>query len=363
MSSIRKFFKDFMTTRRTNLGCISGVDQDQSFIGAFCLISNESGKLSPSYIRNTFVNASMSMDHFVNRQILHTDRVERLYYTITLLMGKVIAFIRDSFMDLSYNFPGFSSLRSAFIKLRKFSLSFSQRFFFVFKESGVINLDTVRERSERFKTHIYTDRSAGFKKWIFLDNTRKSDIPLTSSRLFYTASLNLTCDIPMEFDFDSADFREFEPLFSNLKTELRERERVVPVKPFKSWITRFISSLNPSKECFERKIEPNKNILKDLRMNIFKTTSQLFSLYKKRVLGIITQTFIFDFPTFFTLFKKVIIQPAAFFKPHIHNVSLFARWIYTEFICFKHSYSMRLKNKMSIVSTIQKYKNSTRADI
>jgi len=341
--TIRQFELVPISTFGAGLTRIGGVDLDVMNTGPFCLVSQAFKKHSPRCVPDGFINtAKVIFLHIVDRKVFNDYGVESVYELTTELMRKIMSFPFNSFMDTSNYLTSFPSGYSRLLLSGKFSLSFCESPFFFPEEPRVFDMFPIGERNKVLKTHIDSNRRIdGLLNRFMIDITGKGHKPFSCECTPDGACLNYPLNRSMQFDLNTTYFGKPNNVFKKLETGLRISEAIISEFAAKSWIAGFFTpGLNPTKKGPESKIDPCRNILKCLTVNIRQKWVFLFKTLEGVALIIARNTFLFSLPGSFSLFEKMVIQPAATIKGLLKGCSLFMCWKNSIFKSFSHIYTL-----------------------
>ena len=326
--TIRQFELMPVPTTGTILCCVGGINFYTPSTGPFCLLLDETKKLSPRHVTDRSVYAAKAIFlHIVDGKVFNDNGVKFINYFTGFLMGEVFTLPAGSFVNTGNHFPGFGSKLRSFGLLGKFSLGFGKVLLFVFKKPWVLNILPIGKSGERGKPHVNSDsRIDEFDVRHMVNNTRESRIPFAGRRSSDGTSFNLSLDRSVEFDFNVSDLGKLKGIVEKLKTRLRIGERIVSKFSTKARIARFSPCLASAEEGTEGKINAHGNILKRLTENIVQERMLFFKRRNRAGLIISGKTFLFGFPSCFSLLKKIVIEPAATIKRTIKLFQMVSIW-------------------------------------
>jgi len=353
MNTVREFFNLPVSTTAAILTCKSGVYSNQLSIGTFSLIGKILSKLSPRYISNTSIDRpKIALFHLIDTQIFNTDYSKTIDNLSRFLMTKVISPVKNSFVNTTNNSFSFLSFRRFLSLFRQLSLSFSKSFLVNLEKAGIINFLFCRKSGKGRNADIYTNRLLTFSQRLRLYFTRQACIPLIVLSP-NGASFNIPNDRSMKFNFNRTYLRKVKGILFNLKTYLRICNAIIPPLPLEPRITNFLfTSLNSAEERFESKVNSGRNILENLGMDRRKRGLFFFQGRDRIALVKIANTFFLFLPRVFSLFKKMIIEPTAFFKRLTKNSYLFLCRKKPVFVCYLshiyilHHFCLNVKDKI-----------------
>jgi len=351
MNTNAKVFWNKQMASRAKLGGIIGFYSDELPTSLFRFVGKHPNKLSPTYISNRFCQMSI-LHHIFDFKFFNTNNTKLVDNFSCKLMDKVISFKRNSLMDASNYLFGSSILRCSFGNFRKFPLSFGKSLFFFFEKMWIGNFLPSRESRKTLNTNINTNNL--FRLWqrLRFTFTGKANIPFASGLSNNSAGFYLTHNRAMKFNFNISNLGKMKFIIFNLKPKLRVGYRMITVTFFESWISWFFSILNSPKESLKCVVNSCYNILKNLRINLFKRWPFRFEFRKLSALFNIPNALFLFLPTIATLLKQLVIKPLTFFKPIFKNPNLSFGWINTIFMCFLHIMRYSIKQRKGQVAKI-----------
>jgi len=302
--TIRQFELVPVAAFRTGLTSVSRVDLNCLTPGPCCLEVKKVKEMPPCYIANAFVDiAEIIFSHVVDRQIFNGNYIKSVHKFAGFLVNKVVAFPLNSFMYTSNYLTGFCPGFGPFLLGSKFTLGFGKSFLLLPEKTRVFNLLAIGEGCKRVKTHINTNsRFNRFLGWFMFDHTRERNKPFPSKCTPDSTSLDYPLNRSVKFNLDTAYFRQPDNILEKLKARLRICERIVTALTTKTRITRGFTRFHPAKKCPESKINPNRNFLKTLAINVTKKFILLFKPWDRINLGITRNRFFISFPSRFKCF-------------------------------------------------------------
>lgn len=326
---------------RAGLARISGVDFDHCSTGAFCLVGQEIKEHPPSHICYSTVNAAkVIFPHIVDVQVFNGYEAVRLNELVRELVGEVASFIRYSFVNAS----DYSSLPTPFLRalslLREATLCGSKVLGLLFEKTGVVNLGPIRESHEGRKARIKTDGRFVSRERLLLNFTRKGNEPFSCRVSLDGACFNSPLNGTVYDGPHLANFRETDRFIVQPEAALGIGEGIVSSKSTESRIARVNSLFDSTEESFEGKINSYGHVLKNLRVNIVKLGNAVLQKWKGSLLFVQRKTFLFLFPTLFSLLQKMIVESSALLKSVQKEGLLLVSWKNTIFESLSHGFKL-----------------------
>ena len=335
MNTVRQLFNLPISTPRAILRCEGRINFYYLSSSIFSFIRQALSKLSPRYITYTSVNTpKIASLYFVNTQVFNTDYSKLINNLSGFLVAKIITPISNSFVNTSNNLFSFFPFRGFLSLFKQFSLGFSKCFLVCLKKMRIFYSFLCRKSSKGRNTDIYTNCFLAFSQRLGLYFTRQASIPLII--LFPNgAGFNIPNNKSMKFNFNRTYFRKIKSILFNHKTYLRIGYAIIPTLSLKPRIANLLfASFNPAEKCLKSKVNSGGDILKDLGMNRRKRRPFFFQGRNRIALVKIANTFLVFFPRVFSLFKKMIIEPATFFKSFIKKRLLLLCGEKPVFVCY-----------------------------
>jgi hypothetical protein len=318
-----QIFGHQLLTLTTALAGIPRVNQYDALASLFRFARRVPHELIPRRIRYAF-RQTVVFEHPLRIQVLKNKRSETIEQLPAFLMGKVRALICDPLVDASDNFSAFRPIQTTLFSFGQFPLHFRQFVFFSSEKARIGDLLTIRQGSERREAKIYSNGTPIWRKRLWRDNHTKADKPLASGRTPQRNRLDLPFDRTMQDDLDRPDLAKDEraTVQSHAIAVLWIGDAVVAPKLFETGIAWVFTGLDAAKECLECRIDPNMNVLQDLRINTLQVRAS--SLPDRQHLDRIIQLqrFLALLPGLFACGKHLVIDPAARLKLLLKNALL-----------------------------------------
>ena len=336
--TIRQFEFLPITTSRTVLRSVGRIYLNHSFTSIFCFIFDKIKKHLPCRIAYAKVNAAKVIFlHIVDGQIFNNNSIKSIYKFTRFLMSKVLSFPANSFMHTGNYFTSLCSGFSSLLLSGELALNLRKRLFFFTEKTRIFNLFSVRQSSERLKSHINSNsRFNGLLNRNMFNITGKSYNPFPRWCTPDSTGFNCAFGRTMEFDFNTTYFGKLDNIPEKFKSRLRITKRIISELSPKSWITGLITRFDAPEESPESKINSHGNVLKNLTVNIIQKRLFFFKCFKRITLIISRKTFLFGFPSSLTLFKQMVVKPTATIKSSFKGCRLFMCWKNPVFKCLSH---------------------------
>lgn len=233
------------------------------------------------------------MHHPIDRPIFNGNRAVAINEFTRFLVCKVSATTGDTLMDTPNHFTALSPFRRSFFSVRKFALCSGQIVLVAPKKPRVVDVVSIGESSEAFQPHIDTHGVGVFLKRLRGHFARKARKPLSRRASPKGARLKSALNRAVQRNSDVANLGKLQDAFTYSATarHLREGKRVIATLPAKAWIAGVLTRLNPAKVGFECQINPNSNVLQNLRMNAGEGFARFLELGYRDCLGVIAEGF------------------------------------------------------------------------
>lgn len=295
-----------------------------------CFVRQKRAELRPRRVTDAFGKAVV-MHHSVDIQVFHRDNLEPIDDLPTVLMCKIPAPIGNTLMHMGDGLPKFSSSRRAFRFLAHLPLDVSKVAFILAEEARVIDGFPGRQRSEGRQSNInahgwfWCTRNDGIGHF-----AGEGHEPLAGAAAPNTARLDRSLDRPVQNQAYLADLGEAYHVPVERKAGLRVAEGVVAVAPTEAGKARILACLEPTKEGFERQVNPHGHILQDLAMHIGKRRTQCLEQGQTPRLIVVCEgaaaALVHDAP----LLQQQVVQPPTLIKLALHG----------GFLCLRRSQSV-----------------------
>src|SRR5450631_331805 len=185
-------------------------------------------------------------------------------------MGEVVASPFDAFMHTSDHLAMPAPLVGTFLQSGVFALNLRQGLFFVAEEARIGNFLPVGESCKGFESNINSNGERIVLQPPGLADDREGDGPFSGRGAMNRTGLDGAFDLSMGYHLDGSNLREAHTgIVGDAESALRIGETVIAAKPFKTRIARFLSGRAASEKGLVRQIDPHRNILQDLGMNLF----------------------------------------------------------------------------------------------
>ncbi len=323
-------------TLATCLRCIGWVHANQFSASLFRFARELIEERRPRHVTDRF-RQTMVMNQMVHLQIFDTDHSEPLDDLPTLLMGKRLALELHALVDPCQHLAVRASLWSPFLKCGVFALHLGQSFLFVAKEARVLDFFASGEGCKGLEPHINPHRLSTGSKTLRLSLYRETGGPLACRGTRDRTGLEGAFDGAMVNHLETANLGEARAMIvRNTEATLRKSETIVAIRAPKPGVARFLARFHPTKECFKRQIDADRNILQDLRVDLFEGGALLFQkgegvlLLIEREAGAVLRV------GGFACFQQMVIEPTALIESLVELSGLFFRGIDTVLVGFTH---------------------------
>lgn len=331
-----------MSTFAACLRSIGWIDSNILPASFFRFAEQFAEELRPTRVNNAFCQ-TMVVNHAIDTQIFHSDHPRVVHNLAALLMGKIVASLRDPLMDSGKSFPTPAPFGRSLCQLAVLALHLCQRLLFFAEKARIGNLNPIRKRSECFESHINANGCITLRQAFGIALNRKRSMPLAGTTFVDRECLDFPFDRTMIHHFDMPNSRESQLLLSsNLEAELGKGEAVVSPIAFETGIAWVFACFDTAKECLESQIKPHSHILQDLRMDYLKRKVLLFQSWKRRLLLVERRGFPCLLVGITAVREQVIIQPSAFFQHGIELCFLIMGWIDAVLKHLTHTHNMHL---------------------
>jgi hypothetical protein len=265
-----------MVTPAALLTGIGWIDFDGSSASFFRFAEQLVKKARPRRVLNAF-DQTMSMNHTGDVQVLHTDHPEASHDLSSLLVGEIVASERDTLMHTSNSFAMLAPLWRAFRQFAMLALHFGKGLFFLTEEARVLNFSSIRECGKGLESNIDPDLGGSFWQALRLTFNRKGHVPFAGTTLVDGAGFDLAFDGTMIDHLHRSDFGECHAvIMGETKAALGIGEAVVAPIALKAGIPWLRSCFAATEKGFEGQVNPNRDILQDLGVDMRKCGAIVF---------------------------------------------------------------------------------------
>jgi hypothetical protein len=136
-------------------------------------------ELRPRCIMNALSKTAI-MGHAVDMQVFYRDDPVGIDDLSTFLVGEIVSFEPDTFMDMGDSLPMLPSFRCAFCQFGMLPLNACKLFFFFSEEAWVVNFVSIRQGSERFESYVNPHLGRKFRQSLRFAFYRKRSVALAS---------------------------------------------------------------------------------------------------------------------------------------------------------------------------------------
>ena len=313
-----------VSTARAVLRRIGGVYRNVSSTGTCSLAEEDRGKLSPRSVLDTLGETAV-MHHLVDREVFDSDHVEAIDYPSALLVREVVTAESDAFMDTSNWFAALRPFRRSLRLFRKASLHLRQRLFVSPEESWIGDPLTCGERCEVGEANVNAHRLGRLRRCLIRNGfAGKGDVPFARAGALDTARLDAPLNGSMEHRSHTTDLRQGDATIFRINPPptLWVGKRIVAPNSTKPWVARGLPCLHATEEGFHPKVNAGSNILQDLAVNTPQRWVLCFYRAKGPLLIVQAERLLSFFPSRFSLFQEMVVQPATFAKRPLHKCRL-----------------------------------------
>jgi hypothetical protein len=334
-----------MPTLRTILGGIGRVNFYQLATSLFRFVRKLRKELRPCCIQDALSDAVI-VNHTIDSNIFNCNYSKAIDYHSRKLVGEIVAFPSDTFVDFGNNLTLPLILWRAFFETRKLTLCFYKFLLFGPEKPWSFDLLTSRKCGERAESYVKCNSFGTFRKRNRFDLTSEDSIPFACCRPFDGASFDFTFKRTVENDLNFTNTRQMEFISVNPETKLRIGEALIAANSFKTRVARLFTVVYTAKEVLKGKVNTYGDVLKNLGIDETKRRTSLLKRWKSFGLFIVEKAYLGFFPSFASFFEKVVEKPAALFKPLVHYASLLLSRIDAVLEHFNHSAFTCLKNTL-----------------
>jgi hypothetical protein len=323
-------------TAATALARTAWVNFDIRSTGTCSLVARIGGELVPGSIRNAFRQRVVA-DHPCDAQVFEHDDAKLVDQSAAELMHKVLPPVRNPFVDMRNNLSPFTAFRRSLFGPAELALGFDKCPFIRAKEARIGDLFARRKRREMRQANIHPNGALCFGQWFRLRLNREAGKPFAGGGTPDRECLDRTVNRTMGKHLHASDLRYVKPLAVDLEgVGLRVGHTIVPARALEPWVARCFPTLEAAKERFEGKIHPLRHILQHLGMDGFQRRPFTFQQGNAPFGFVPIRRALLVFPRRFAVGKRVVVQPAAFFK-HLREKPLLALCrSKSELIRFRH---------------------------
>ncbi len=298
MYSLREFLLGSVTTPGTILTRVRRINQNTRPTSFLRFVGRILSNLTPRSIRDA-LGKTVILHHVGWRQILKYNYAVFINQMTTKFVCKIIPTVFNSLMDPSDSLSTKPTFWRSFLSFAKSTLNLSQSFFFLTKESRVLNLLTSVVRDEAFEPKVKTHGAGDLRKSFVFGFDRETNEPLVCRRSLDRRGLDGAFYGSMEVQPDVTYFPDLQNrTFKKTSTRiLRKTNGVVPKLTSKPGVTSlFFFGLNPTEETLERKVYSVLDVLKDLTVDFLEPRIFVFPPCEQKVSIVETNRSLVLFP-------------------------------------------------------------------
>ena len=330
-----------MSTAATCLARIGRIHSHIAPASFFRFAGQFAEKFRPRGISNA-LSQTMVMGHALDMQVFYRNDPKVMNNLAAFLMGEIIPSELNPFMNPRHNLAMLASLRRPLSQLGMLALDSGKSLFLFAKETRVSYLFTCREGRKGLESYINAHLFRAFRQAFRFTFNRERDVPLAGRRAMDGTGFHLAFDGAMVDHLDTANLGEAQAVvMREAETALREGERVVPVLALETWKPRVLSVFShATEESLESQINPNGDVLQDLRMHRIQGRAFLFQDWKGGLLSVEREALTSLLIGLLALFEQVVIQPTTLFQRLVQLCRLVLSWKNPVLKHFTHVSSM-----------------------
>ena len=237
-------------------------------------------KPCPCRIRDAF-SKTMMVSHPVDMQVFHADHPKTIDYLAALLVGEVVTSEGNTLVHTGHSLAVLPSLRGAFREFGMFALHLCQRLLLFAEKPGILDCFSSGESRKGFQSNVYPYLSISWRQAFRFALNQERDVPFACRTPMHRTRFHLPLERPVIDHLDRPNFGEDHPiLMGDAKATLGEGERVIAPSALETGIACFLSRLpHSAKECLKGQIDPYRDILQYLGMDIFQGGTFLFQCH------------------------------------------------------------------------------------
>ena len=307
---------------RASLRCVSGVYFNQRTTSVFSFVRKIVKELPPCHIENAFGKAVV-VNHPVNVQVFNGDDTSLVDKVPAKLVSEVGTPVCSTLLDMRNDFASLGSLRRPLRLFTHSSLSFSKSLFSGTKETGIVDDLARRKSGETRKSDINTHSFFRFWKRIIGDFTAKRHEPLASAGTSDTAGLDVPFEGAVVNNLNIANLGKRNGRIANGIPALWVTKAIIPSSAAETGVSRLLARFNSAEESLKSKVNPDSHVLENLTVDTGKRWSIPFQGRQSLNLSVESKGLVVIFPSYLTLFQKVIVKPATLVECLEHKSLLF----------------------------------------
>ena len=339
MNSVRKGLLNQAATFRTNLRRPPGINFRYPTTSIASFVVEHSDELSPGSVGHALrdVAAAKAVDVQIfdgDEAKLVDQSVRELVLEVTPLVGNVLMLFGEQKSQLLI------ALTTRFCA-RSLALSDGKLFLRGAEPTGIIDLLTRGQRSEKLKAHINADFGfAVVPNGNIGQFDLEDDVPVVQSVPLDDGLLDnaVIGDRAMLEDADMPDILDIELVI--LQPEpiaVAEFERGKPTNSLETRIARFLSCFDAAEEAFVRFIQTAKNLLTGRVIQLAQAVGVFLANIPQLVgLVIIVDRDLLELPVVPSLLKGSIVKQASLLKEKVEVIGLLFSWVKSELVTAFH---------------------------
>lgn len=336
MPALRQKLLLYLSAFAAFLTCVSWINiynSNTSFCG---FVFENFDELTPSYIHDA-TSHPVVLGEVINHQAFHGDKPITTNQIQSCLMRVIPASIGYFCTNLGCDMVEFISVFSATFFSTERSLSAADFIYTIFEKTRIIDTNSITGTNKRFYSEINSNSWHLTFRNNFVSNIaskyRKPHHPLSfqGNIFYYAVHLTMKFTSNRAYVLDSQITSNSNPIivckFNSLKT----------FYTFKSRVSRFSSSLNPSVKIDKRPMKPTHRALSTRKIKSIKPWVRVTFVGKPRRLIEIIQSKLIRCVCRIAHFQTSVIKPAMSLKHNAEFAGLIGIGIQSEFVNRKHA--------------------------
>lgn len=315
MNANRQFFGNDCTAGRAHLGCLPGGNFDH-FLSSFCRFETKYIEESkPGYVPHGSIEAPPTVLAF---ELFYVNGVIFSNQLIGSLKMKVFSLIKNFFMCLCNQYPGFIPAIRSLLFSGKYLLPFGKQILGLLKKSKIIYFVALGVCQERCTAHIDAYPFTGLRKRPGQNIvTGKRDKPFIRRPSANSNRFNVSFNGAGEEQLEFPDVRDVKIFAFKPPTALPESKGIISVTALKTRKAWFTTIFDAAKESSISPVQAYKNVLETLGANGFKFRKFLLKPGQLVHLVIKRHGNLSLFPDADSLFEGKVIKGSAYIQPLI----------------------------------------------